>query len=113
MLEVATLQFPCVSMIGISRDPELQRCREDLSRLDEDHPLRPVILSCLKDNPKERPNIGIVTVLAQLLADKEVQFDTYALKDFLFPMHNLYSSTEYHLYQATTLFVIGQRLLNQ
>ena len=87
MLEVATLQFPCVSMIGTGRDPELQRCREDLSRLDEDHPLRPMILSCLKDNPKERPDIGIVTVLAQLLADKEVQFDTYALKDFLLPMH--------------------------
>ena len=70
MLEVATQQVPCVNMIGIGRDPELQRRREDLSRLDEDHPLRPVILSCLKDNPKKRPDIA--TVLTQLLAVKEV-----------------------------------------
>ena len=66
MLEVATQQFPRVGMVGIGRDPELQRRREDLSKLDEDHPLRPVILSCLKDNPKERPDI--VTVHTQLLA---------------------------------------------
>ena len=66
MLEVATQQFPRVRLVGIGRDPELQRRREDLSKLDEDHPLRPVILSCLKDNPKERPDI--VTVHTQLLA---------------------------------------------
>ena len=66
MLEVATQQFPRVRLVGIGRDPELQRRREDLSKLDEDHPLRPLILSCLKDNPKERPDI--VTVHIQLLA---------------------------------------------
>ena len=66
MLEVATQQFPRVRLVGIGRDPELQRRREDLSKLDEDHPLLPLILSCLKDNPKERPDI--VTVHTQLLA---------------------------------------------
>ena len=66
MLEVATQQPPRVGMVGIGVTPELRRRREDLSKLDEDHPLQPVILSCLKDNPRERPNI--VTVLTQLLA---------------------------------------------
>ena len=66
MLEIATQQFPIKNMIGIGVTPELQRRREDLSKLDDDHPLRPLILSCLKDNPKERPDI--VTVLTQLEA---------------------------------------------
>ena len=66
MLEVATQQPPRVSLVGIGRDPELQRRRKDLSKLDEDHPLRPLILSCLNDNPKERPDI--VAVHTQLLA---------------------------------------------
>ena len=66
MLEIATQQPPCVNMVGIGRDPELHRRRKDLSKLDDDHPLRPLILSCLKDNPKERPDI--VTVLTQLEA---------------------------------------------
>ena len=70
MLEVATQQSPRVNMVGIGVTPELRRRREDLSRLDEDHPLRPVILSCLKDNPRERPDIA--TVLTQLLEVKEV-----------------------------------------
>ena len=65
MLEVATQQPPRVSMVGIGVTPELQRRRGDLSKLDEDHPLQPLILSCLKDNPKERPDI--VTVHTQLL----------------------------------------------
>ena len=66
MLEVATQQSPRVGMVGIGRDPELQRRREDLSKLDDDHPLQPLILSCLKDNPKERPDIAAVHT--QLLA---------------------------------------------
>ena len=66
MLEVATQQPPSVLWVGIGTTPELQRRREDLSKLDVDHPLRPLILSCLKDDPKERPDI--VTVHLQLLA---------------------------------------------
>ena len=65
MLEVATQQPPRVGLVGIGTTPELQRRREDLSKLDEDHPLRSLILSCLKDNPKERPDI--VAVHLQLL----------------------------------------------
>ena len=66
LLEVATQQPPRVGIIGIGVIPELQRRRGDLSKLDDGHPLRPLILSCLKDNPKERPDI--VAVHTQLLA---------------------------------------------
>ena len=66
MLEVATQQPPRVRLVGIGRDKEIVRRREDLSKLEEDHPLKPLILSCLEDDPKERPDI--VTVHTQLQA---------------------------------------------
>ena len=66
MLEVATQQPPCVGLVGIGRDKEVLRRREDLSKLEEDHPLKPLILSCLEDDPKGRP--GIVTIHTQLQA---------------------------------------------
>ena len=66
MLGIATQQSPRVSLVGIGTIPELQRRGEDLSKLDGDHPLQPLILSCLNDNPKERPDI--VAVHTQLLA---------------------------------------------
>ena len=69
MLEVATQQPPRVGLVGIGRDPEIQRRRQDLSKLTENHPLKPLILSCLKDNPKERPDV--MAVHAQLLAKVE------------------------------------------
>ena len=65
MLEIATQQSPRVSLVGIGVTPELKRRGEDLSKLNADHPLRPLILSCLNDNPKERPDI--VAVHTQLL----------------------------------------------
>ena len=64
MLEVATQQPPHVQLVGIGRDKEIVRRREDLSKLEEDHPLKPLILSCLKDDRKKRPDI--VTVHTQL-----------------------------------------------
>ena len=66
MLEVATQQPPKVDLVGIGRDKETVRRRDDLSKLEEDHPLKPLILSCLMDDPKKRPDI--VTVHTQLLS---------------------------------------------
>ena len=66
MLEVATQQPPRVRLVGIGRDKEIVRRREDLSKLEEGHPLKPLILSCLEDDPKQRPDI--VTVHTQLLS---------------------------------------------
>ena len=65
MLEIATQQPPLVGLVGIGTVKEIVRRGEDLSKLEEDHPLKPLILSCLEDNPKERPDT--VTVYTQLL----------------------------------------------
>ena len=66
ILVVATQQPPRVELEHIGTVKETVRRREDLSKLEEDHPLKPLILSCLEDDPKERPDI--VTVHTQLRA---------------------------------------------
>ena len=66
MLEIATQQPPRRDLTGIGTVQESVRRREDLSKVDEDHPLRPLIVSCLNDNPKDRPDI--ISVHTQLLA---------------------------------------------
>ena len=53
MLEVATQQPPRVRLVGIGTVKEIVRRREDLSKLEENHPLKPLILSCLEDDPKQ------------------------------------------------------------
>ena len=66
MLEIATQQPPEVSLVGIGVTPEIQRHGGDLSKLEEDHPLKLLILSCLEDDPKKRPDI--VAIHTQLLS---------------------------------------------
>ena len=63
MLQVATQQFPTVSrseLTGSCTSSEIDRRTEDLSLVPEDHPLKPIILQCLRDDPEERPNSGTV-----------------------------------------------------
>ena len=65
MLEIATQQPPRRDLTGIGTVQESVRRGEDLSKL-EDHPLQLLIVSCLNDNPKDRPDI--IAVHTQLLA---------------------------------------------
>ena len=60
MLEIATQYPPSARLYLMGRLPEIQRRAEDLSRLPDDHPLKPVILQCLRDDPRERPDSGAV-----------------------------------------------------
>ena len=60
MLEIATQYPPSIKYSGIGTTPEIQRRSADLSRLPEDHPLKPIILQCLRDDPGERPDSGAV-----------------------------------------------------
>ena len=60
MLEVATQQSPQVKLVGIGTVSEVKRREKDLSNLPGDHPLKPLILKCLKDDPKKRPYISIL-----------------------------------------------------
>ena len=55
MLEIGTQQEPLANLQGIGILQEIERRNEDLKVLDKYHPLRPLVLLCLKDNPKERP----------------------------------------------------------
>ena len=56
-------------LVGIGRDKEIVRRREDLSKLEEDHPLKPLILSCLEDDPKQRPDIVRVHTQLQVIVE--------------------------------------------
>ena len=63
MLEVATQRYPMVSqseLIEVDTIPEVDHHAEHLSLLPEDHPLKPIILQCLRDDPRERPDSGAV-----------------------------------------------------
>ena len=60
MLEIATQYPPSTGLSGIGTTPEIDRRAKDLSRLPEDHPLKPIILQCLRDDPGERPDSGTV-----------------------------------------------------
>ena len=60
MLEIATQCSPSVKLPGLGTVPEIDRRAKDLSLLPEDHPLKPIILQCLRDDPGERPDSGAV-----------------------------------------------------
>ena len=60
MLEIATQKYSSAELINIGTTPEIQRRGADLSCLPEGHPLTPIILQCLRDDPGERPDSGVV-----------------------------------------------------
>ena len=55
MLEVATQQSPVVAPVNIGSVKEVLRHGGDLSKLPQDHPLKPLVFLCLEDDPKKRP----------------------------------------------------------
>ena len=55
MLEVATQQSPIVAPVNIGSMKEVLRHGDDLSKLPQDHPLKPLVILCLEDDPKKRP----------------------------------------------------------
>ena len=68
LLEIATQNQPAPGLQGIGRDPEIERRSNDLQLLKDDHPLRQLILDCLKDVPHERPDVSEVLEQLQRLA---------------------------------------------
>ena len=73
MLEIGTQQEPLVNLCGIGTIREVERRERDLKALGEDHPLRPQILLCLKDNPKERPKTSDLQREVLALIDEGVK----------------------------------------
>ena len=62
--QIITRHPPNVSLVKDSNSKEIERRQPDLSEIPEDHPLKPIILQCLQDNPVDRPNT--VTVLEEI-----------------------------------------------
>ena len=60
MLQIATQCQPTCGLVGIGFMAELERRRGDLSKLPIEHPLKPLIELCLKDDYKNRPDVRIV-----------------------------------------------------
>ena len=60
MTEIATQHPPSLELKNIGIVEEIKRRQSDLSKISEDHPLKPIILQCLQDNPVDRPNSASV-----------------------------------------------------
>ena len=60
MLQVATQEPPSCGLVIVKGQPEVERRAADLSRLPADHPLRPLILQCLQNDPAKRPSCSEV-----------------------------------------------------
>ena len=60
MLHVATQSSPSCGWFGAGIIPEVERRKADLEKLQNDNPLKPLILECLRDHPDERPDAGQV-----------------------------------------------------
>ena len=56
MLQVATQEPPSCGLVMREGQPEVERRRADLAKIPTNHPLRPLILQCLQDNPAKRPS---------------------------------------------------------
>ena len=70
MLQVATQDPPSCGLVIVKGQAEVERRAADLSRLPANHPLRPLILQCLQDDPAKRPSCS--EVLSHLLFDKGI-----------------------------------------
>ena len=60
MLHVATQSSPSCGWYGAGTIPEVERRKADLEKLQNDNPLKPLILKCLRDHPDEQPDAGQV-----------------------------------------------------
>ena len=57
MLEVYTQEPPSCGLGNIGGKPEIERREDDLSKLSHFHPMKPMIVRCLDENPKKRPEV--------------------------------------------------------
>ena len=80
MLEIGTQQEPLGNLHGIGIMREVERREKHLKVLDEDHPLRPQILLCLKDNPIERPKASDLQREVLALVDGGLEVRSYSLR---------------------------------
>ena len=63
MLQVSTQDPPSCGLDNIQAKPETERRARDLAKLSDDHPLKPLIIRCLHDDPRCRPDMPEVCQL--------------------------------------------------
>ena len=80
MLEIGTQQEPLLNLRGIGVIREVDWREGDLKSLGEDHPLRPHILLCLKDNLKEIPKASDLQREVLVLVDGGLEVRSYSLR---------------------------------
>ena len=64
-LQVCTQEPPSVGFVIREGQPEVERRSADLAKLPADHPLKPLILQCLQDDPAKRPSSSNVVCVLQ------------------------------------------------
>ena len=80
MLEIATQQGPQAGLEGIATVDEAERRKEDLDCLPEGHPLKQLILDCLKNKPCDRPCISDLYDVLQQLAKVHIRYACIAMR---------------------------------
>ena len=88
MNEIATQHPPSVGFMNIGIVEEIKRRQSDLSKIPEDHPLKPIILQCLQDNPVDRPNSA--SVLEEIKKTCPVSQRKYHLTHLLIQILSMY-----------------------
>ena len=71
LLQIATQQAPYVQRENVGLTPEPERRADELRELDDQHPLKPVILPCLQHFPRDRPRATLLCSQVQSLIDSE------------------------------------------
>ncbi len=79
MLQVATQDPPSCGLVIREGQAEVERRAADLSRLPANHPLRPLILQCLQDDPAKRPSCS--EVLSHLLFGTDEDIPSVSVHD--------------------------------
>ena len=55
MLEIGTQHEPAPNVVGIGTTREVDRRQKDLQKMEDSHPMKPIVLLCLRDERKQRP----------------------------------------------------------
>ena len=79
LLEMVTLERPKRSKKNLGELPEVERRKDIIRKIPPDHPLEPLIMSCLRDDPNERPDIITLHHQLSALAEGSAEVRTYIL----------------------------------
>ena len=77
LLEMVTFERPKRTKKDLGVLPEVERRQNIIRKVPQGHPLEPVIMACLKDDPNERPDIITLHHQLSALAEGYAEVRTY------------------------------------